>query len=473
MPEFAPGVKKTAVVPMTNPTAKVFDYTAELYMGVNLALMASADFHLNAGETKDISLSVTMPTEAGTYPVHIGVFSGGENIALYHATEDVIIPVGAARITDVSWEISGVSGTLGGILVKATVTVSSPKAFSGKIEIGIPDMIASNVLLTPEQQQALIDYYEQKRAECTDSTCRHHYDLILESRRGDPMTGGFYDSGINGRETREDVEEHHIDDIAKGVSSRTYPHLAGMYFDFPAGSSQVVVGFFMKADEAHYRISDSATLYCIGYQGGVFSPEVKLYEGSTLVDDVIYTGAVNFDQWYTGNRCTLPWGAYPISASVPDSVKSGENSFWASHTVYLTYMPGYEYKVTLYARPCRTFYSDLHGHDITICADWILAYRDYYCGSPWRDDIIRLDHTGEVTFEGLIGTTNTWDYEYGVKSPAWAMYTEGGEFPTWRPVPPGVYTVYSRCIKRLGPPSFAGVETIWDDVDMGINIVVT
>ncbi|GAH44654.1 unnamed protein product, partial [marine sediment metagenome] len=268
------------------------------------------------------------------------------------------------------------SGILGGMLVKATVTVSSPKPFRGKVTVSIPEsVIASNRLLTPEQQQALIDYYEQKRAECTDATCRHHYDLILESRRGDPITGGFYDSGINGRETREDVEEHHVDDIGKGVSSRTYPHMAGMYFDFPAGTSQIVLGLFMKADEAHYRISDGEPLYCIGYKGGDFSPEVKLYEGSTLVDDVVYTNGISFSQWYTGNRCTLPWGAYPISVSVPASVKSGEE-FWASHTVYLTYMSGKEYHVSLYA-PIGS-------------AEWEMAYRNFYCGTPWKGRCLPL-----------------------------------------------------------------------------------
>lgn len=91
MPEFSPGVSKTAVVTMSNPTVGAFDYLAELYMGINLALMASNNFHLEAGEAKDINLLVTMPSEAGTYPVHIGVFSNGVSIGLYKATEDVVI----------------------------------------------------------------------------------------------------------------------------------------------------------------------------------------------------------------------------------------------------------------------------------------------------------------------------------------------------------------------------------------------
>ncbi len=91
MPEFSPGEAKTAIVTMANPTVVAFDYLVELYMGTNLALMASKDFHLEAGEAKDISLPVTMPSVSGTYPVYIGVFSSGVSIGLYKAVEDVVI----------------------------------------------------------------------------------------------------------------------------------------------------------------------------------------------------------------------------------------------------------------------------------------------------------------------------------------------------------------------------------------------
>lgn len=91
MPQFGPGELRTARVPMTNPTGGAFDYVADLYMGTNLALMAETAFHLESLESKDISLPITMPTVSGTYPVHIGVFSGGVNIGLWRATEDVVI----------------------------------------------------------------------------------------------------------------------------------------------------------------------------------------------------------------------------------------------------------------------------------------------------------------------------------------------------------------------------------------------
>lgn len=101
MPEFEPGSSHIAKATMTNPTSKAFDYSAELYMGTDLALMVSTNFHLEAGESKEISLSVTMPSAPGTYPVYIGVFSAGENIALYRAVEDVAI-----IISVVPWEFS-------------------------------------------------------------------------------------------------------------------------------------------------------------------------------------------------------------------------------------------------------------------------------------------------------------------------------------------------------------------------------
>ena len=91
MPEFAAGEAKTARVPMRNPTSKAFDYRGEIYMGTDLAKMSEQLFHLNAGEEKQVSFPVTMPALAGTYPVHIGVFSGGKNIALYRAIEDVTV----------------------------------------------------------------------------------------------------------------------------------------------------------------------------------------------------------------------------------------------------------------------------------------------------------------------------------------------------------------------------------------------
>jgi hypothetical protein len=103
MPQFSPGETRTAKVTMRNPTGKAFDYTGFLYMGTELTVMAEVSFHLEAGEEKQVDFSVTMPSVAGTYPVYIGVFSGGQNIALYRATEDVVIspPAKFAYVSDI------------------------------------------------------------------------------------------------------------------------------------------------------------------------------------------------------------------------------------------------------------------------------------------------------------------------------------------------------------------------------------
>ena len=90
MAQFNPGESRTGRVMMRNPTGKDFEYTGYIYLGTDLAVVSEQVFSLVAGGEKQVSFPVVMPGQAGTYPVHIGIFSGGENIALYKA-EDVAI----------------------------------------------------------------------------------------------------------------------------------------------------------------------------------------------------------------------------------------------------------------------------------------------------------------------------------------------------------------------------------------------
>ncbi len=90
MTQFFAGEQKTAKAVMTNPTSKAFDYHAVLYMGIDRAAMAEADFRINAGQEKEISLPVTMPSP-GVYPVHLGVFSGETLLNLIEAQELTIL----------------------------------------------------------------------------------------------------------------------------------------------------------------------------------------------------------------------------------------------------------------------------------------------------------------------------------------------------------------------------------------------
>lgn len=93
MPQFAPGESKVAKVTMRNPIEKAFDYEGVILMGVQLTEMSRVAFHLDAGEEKVVNFPVTMPTQAGVYPVYLSVYAADKLtlLAHYQSTEDVEI----------------------------------------------------------------------------------------------------------------------------------------------------------------------------------------------------------------------------------------------------------------------------------------------------------------------------------------------------------------------------------------------
>ncbi len=105
-PTFEAGEVRTAVAQMTNPTAKAFSYTAELYLDITkVASSGAIAFSLAPGETKPISFPVAMPAFEGAFPVYLDAFVGTELVGAYQATEDVtVIIIPAIIIGPITWE---------------------------------------------------------------------------------------------------------------------------------------------------------------------------------------------------------------------------------------------------------------------------------------------------------------------------------------------------------------------------------
>ena len=110
MPQFNPNELRVAIAPVSNPTAKRFDYSAELYLGMpKAASSGTIPFSLAPGETRDISFPVTMPGAEGTYPVYLDVLSNSQLIGAYQATESVVIskPLPSIDVTEFHYVYKG------------------------------------------------------------------------------------------------------------------------------------------------------------------------------------------------------------------------------------------------------------------------------------------------------------------------------------------------------------------------------
>jgi len=104
-PTFEAGVAKTARARLTNPTAKQFTYTVELYLGVvKVVTSESGAVTIPAGAYVDVNFTVTMPLVEGSYPVFLDVWYEGTLLKHYQATENVVIQITPAIVVGpITW----------------------------------------------------------------------------------------------------------------------------------------------------------------------------------------------------------------------------------------------------------------------------------------------------------------------------------------------------------------------------------
>ena len=104
-PTFETGAVKTAQARLTNPTAKQFSYTVELYLGVTRAATSgTAQVTIPANSYLDVNFSLVMPAVEGEHPVYLDVWHEGEILKHYQATENVIVQISPAiEVGPITW----------------------------------------------------------------------------------------------------------------------------------------------------------------------------------------------------------------------------------------------------------------------------------------------------------------------------------------------------------------------------------
>ncbi len=105
-PTFDGGISKTAKATLTNPTAKQFTYSVELYLGITKAATSGiGSVTIPAGGSVDVNFTLVTPVAEASYPVFLDVTEGGTLIAHYQATENVVIAI-TPRITvgPITWQ---------------------------------------------------------------------------------------------------------------------------------------------------------------------------------------------------------------------------------------------------------------------------------------------------------------------------------------------------------------------------------
>lgn len=104
-PTFDCGSLKTAKARLTNPTAKQFTYTTELYLGVaKVATSGTGSVTIVAGGYADVSYQITMPATEGIFDVYLDVWQAGALLAHYKAVESVTTVITPAiEVGPITW----------------------------------------------------------------------------------------------------------------------------------------------------------------------------------------------------------------------------------------------------------------------------------------------------------------------------------------------------------------------------------
>lgn len=104
-PTFEAGLTKTARARLTNPTAKAFTYTVELYLGVTKAATSGAgQVTIPAGGYLDVNFNLVMPVSEASYPVFLDVWYDTTLIKHYQATENVGVVISPViEVGPITW----------------------------------------------------------------------------------------------------------------------------------------------------------------------------------------------------------------------------------------------------------------------------------------------------------------------------------------------------------------------------------
>lgn len=104
-PTFDGGISKTAKATLTNPTAKQFTYSVELYLGITKAATSGVgSVVIPAGGSLEVSFTLVTPVVEVSYPVFLDVSVAGALLAHYQATENVTIVISPGIIVGpITW----------------------------------------------------------------------------------------------------------------------------------------------------------------------------------------------------------------------------------------------------------------------------------------------------------------------------------------------------------------------------------